>query len=106
MKDSASSSFDFDNFIVTSATSSTASVVGTDSDSCSLSMIWSNDTGGGSTGVGSTATDGGGTDGDDDGVATGNTSIGCDVDFFIFLTVSGSTSIYEKSATVVTTLCN
>ena len=88
MNDSASSPFDFDNF---RATSSTASVVGTDSDSRSLKMTCSIELDDATDDI---TTDGTATDGiDDDAVTTGNTSTGRDVGFLVFLTVSGSASV-------------
>ena len=102
----ASSSFDFDNFRATSSTC-TASVVGIDSDSCSLSMRCSTKLDGtddiaidgtDDIAIDGTTTGGGGT-ADNGGVTTGNTSTGHGVDFFVFLVVSGSTSVCDNSST-------
>ena len=94
----ASSSFNFDNFRATSLTCTT-SVVGIDSYSCSLRMRCSTELDGTDDIASDGTTTGGGGTADNGGVTTGNTSTGHGVDFFVFLIVSGSTSVCDNSST-------
>ena len=74
-------------------------MVGIDSDLCSLSMRCSTELDGTDDIATDGTTTGGGGTADNGGVTTGTTSTGRGVDFFVFLTVSGSTSVCDNSST-------